>query len=406
MKRLRLSLLRLLLLGLVLAGPAVAHAGDWVTAWTTAMLSEKPSADTPPLRDATIRQVVKVTLAGSSVRLRFANTFGAEPLRIGGVRVGLAALATEPGTDWQVVHFGGRETVTIAPGETIASDPVELPVAAGTVLSVASHVVDLPQTLTVHTASRSNSVVFPGNALSTTDKIAPTRTFTRWYFLSAVDVLAPDAAAVALLGDSIVDGYGCPPDSYARWPDVLASRLRADPATARVAVLNLGIGGNRLLRAGLGPRALDRVDRDIFGQHGLKWLVLALGINDIGTRLDARKKGESYASADEIIAALRGLAQRARQQGIKVIGATITPYAGAGFYWSEDGEADRQAINRWIRTSGAFDAVLDFDNVLRDPAQPDRLAADFDSGDHLHPSLAGYRALGESVPLTWFQRSP
>ena len=192
------------------------------------------------------------------------------------------------------------------------------------------------------------------------------------------------------------------PDSNTRWPDELARCLHANSSTADVAVLNLGIGGNRLLRDGLGPKALARVERDVFGQQGVTCLIVFLGINDIGTRLEARKKGTPYASAADIVEGLRQLAVQAHQRGLKVIGATITPYAGAGFYWSEDGEADRQTVNAWIRTSKCFDAVIDFDVVLRDPQSPEHLAAPFDSGDHLHPSMAGYTQMARAVDLGLF----
>jgi len=383
-----------LLVVLLLAGcHAPAAPARWVTAWTTAPLPEVPGPDTPALAGATLRQKVRVTLAGRELRVRLANTFGAEPLRVAGARLGPVDGAPE-----RSLRFGGQEEVLVPAGGEIASDPVDYAVAAGTTLEIRLHLAELPRMLTGHSAARSHSYANPGRVLDGPAP-APAQTFTRWYFLGGIDVRAANATAVAILGDSITDGYGIAPDSYARWPDVLARRLQADPRSARVAVLNAGIGGNRLLRDGLGPRALDRAERDVFRQPGVGTVVLFLGINDLGTRLDARKKGQPYASAGDIIGALRSLAGQARTRGFRAVGATITPYAGADFYFSADGEADRQAVNAWIRTAPEFDAVIDFDALLRDPRRPERLAPEFDSGDHLHPSPAGYAEMGRRVDL-------
>ncbi len=377
-----------------------ADQGRWVTAWATAPLAEIPGKDTPALDQATLRQVVRVTVAGSGFRLRLENYFGAEPLKIGGARVAVAesAAAGAP-MAWRPLRFSGRATVSVPPGGAVASDAIDAPVAALAQLVVEMYIAEIPKTLTGHSAARATSFVAPGNALPTAAGVPATHGFTRWYFLGGVDVLNDSARAVAVLGDSIADGYGCPPDSYTRWPDALADRLQRDSATRRLAVLNLGIGGNRLLRDGLGPRALSRVDRDVFGQSGVTTVVVCLGINDIGTRLEARKRHQSYASAQDIIEALRQLAERSRRHGLKVIGCTLTPYRGADFYWSEDGDADRQTVNDWIRHGRAFDAVIDFDAALRDPVHPDRLAARFSSGDHLHPSVAGYAEMARVIDV-------
>ena len=405
----RISRLLLALLGcsLFYAGcqgrsVAVLSASEhWVTAWTTAPLAEVPGKETPALRDATLQQVVRVTAAGRAVRIRIGNYFGLESLVVGGARVAWVDGLTKEKFS-RVLYFGGRETVSIPPGAAFVSDPVEHAAPAGADLSVALYITGLPATLTAHPGARATSLVTPGNALDAAKFTGAPQTFTRWYFLCGVDVLTHSGAALAILGDSITDGYGCPPDSYSRWPDELARRLHANPATAEVAVLNLGIGGNRLLRDGLGPKALTRVERDVFSQQGVGCLIIFVGINDIGTRLEARRKSTPYASATDIIEGLRQIADQARLHGLKVIGATITPYAGAGFYWSEDGEADRQVVNAWIRTSRCFDAVIDFDAVLRDALAPSRLAVSFDSGDHLHPSLAGYARMAQAVDLALF----
>jgi len=386
------------------AAPAEHHSDErWVTAWTTAPLAETPGKDTPALLNTTLRQVVRVTVAGKTIRVRIGNYFGKEPLELGGARLNLADGSAQ-GRDSlaQVILFNGKKEISIPPGEAVLSDPVDCAVKAGTDLSVALYVTALPATLTAHPGARATSFVTPGNVLDEVKPAGASLTCTRWYFLCGVDVCTPTATALAILGDSITDGYGCPPNSHSRWVDGLARRLQANPATSQVAVLNLGIGGNRLLRDGLGPKALGRVERDIYGQHGVTCLMVFIGINDIGTRLDARKKGVPFASADDIIGGLRQIADETRKRGLKIVGATITPYGGNTGYWSADGEADRQKVNSWIRTGGSFDAVVDFDAILRDPQQPNRLVGSYDCGDHLHPSLAGYAQMAEAVDLAIF----
>ena len=214
--------------------------------------------------------------------------------------------------------------------------------------------------------------------------------------------------AVVILGDSITDGRGSTTNGNDRWPDVLARRLQASPETDTVGVLNAGIGGNRLLRDGLGPHALARLDRDVLAQAGVRWLILLEGINDIGTAAGARAKGEPAATADDIIGAYAQIIERARARGIRVYGATIMPFEGFSYagYFTPESEADRHKVNAWIRTSGRFDAVIDFDALTRDPERPARLSAAVDGGDHLHPSAAGYRIMGEAVDLALFTKPP
>lgn len=383
---------------------ALPAAERWVGTWATAPMAETPGSDTPALADSTFRQIIHVSIGGSQVRLRLSNAFGASALTLHGVHLALAAPggAIQPGTD-RALTFSGRNSVTIPAGASFVSDPLDYPLAPQADVAISIHFAQLPEKLTAHPGARTHSYLQAGDALGAA-ALPEAKKSTRWYFINAFDVLTdtPDAAAVVLLGDSITDGYGTTTDKNNRWPDEFVRRYQVQPNTPPLGVLNLGIGGNRLLRDGNGPNALARFDRDVLAQSGVRWLLVFSGINDIGTRLDARKKGTDFASADDIIAALQQIIARARSRGIRVIGATITPYEGADFYFTPDGEADRQKVNEWIRQSGSCDAVADFDAALRDPQHPTRLAPEFDSGDHLHPSLAGYVRLAAALDPSLF----
>ena len=285
----------------------------------------------------------------------------------------------------------------------LVSDPVDV-----TLPSLAELVVDvyLPgdtaastSPLTTHSAAlQTNYVSAAGNHAGAVDLPVATTT-TAWFFLARVEVSTPEpSAAAVLLGDSITDGARSTVDANSRWPDHLAKRLAAQPRTVKMGVLNAGIGGNRLLTDGAGTSALARFDRDVLVQTGVTHVIVMEGINDIG-RL------EPHVTTDDLIAAHKQFIQRARARGLKIYGATLTPFAGTTIpkYFSESGEAMRQALNQWIRTGGAYDGVVDFDALLRDPQDPSKMLAKYDSGDHLHPNDAGYQAMAEAVDLSWFK---
>ena len=384
--------------------PALVAAPAWVGTWATSPIIENKDANTPDFANATLRQIVRVSTGGKTLRLRVSNAFGRSELVIAAAEIALPADGSVPGAASSVaLRFAGQPGVVVPAGAVMLSDPLGFSLPALADVAVTLQLKTVPEIITGHPGARATSW-WQKTADATPDNWAQAKPVTRWYFITGLDVAteAPPRAVV-LLGDSITDGYGVKPATHQRWTDELSRRLRTDPATADIGVLNHGIGGNRLLRDGLGPNILARFERDVLAQTGVRWLVVLAGINDIGTRLEARKKGETFASAAEIIGAYEQIAARAQAAGIKVIGATITPYAGAGFYWSEGGEADRQTINRWIRESGRFDAVIDFDQALRDPSAPSRLAPQFDSGDHLHPSMAGYAEMGRFVDLNLFR---
>lgn len=390
--------------GLVAAETKVSQR--WVGTWATSPRPEEKTDAGIELAGATLRQVIHVSLGGSTVRLRLSNAFGTTPLVLHGVHLARAVTpigggAIQRETDREV-RFGGERSVSVPPGAIMLSDPVELEFPALADLAVSLHFEKIPALLTGHPGSRTNSYVMPGDHLADVEMSAAKKT-VHWYFITGLDVVDRDggAAAVVVLGDSITDGYGCTTDANNRWTDELARRLQTDPRTRHVGVLNHGIGGNRLLRDGLGPNALARFDRDVIAQTGVRWLVILEGINDLGTRTEARAKGESFATAADVIAAYTQLIERAHTHGVRVIGATLTPFLGSKNYWTADGDEDRRTINTWIRTSGRFDAVIDFEAALRDEKEPQRLAAAFDN-DHLHPSLAGYVAMARAVDLTLF----
>jgi lysophospholipase L1-like esterase len=409
-----LATVGLLLTGFASAGGetgAPPHA-NWVGTWA-AVPTATPATATPTLDDETIRQVIHTSVAGSEVRLRLTNEFGTQALRIGEVhvarRAGTTGTAIVASTD-RAVTFGGARSTTIPAGAPMLSDPVRLPVPARTDLVVSIYVPDPTAVTTLHAFANSGNVVAEGNV--TDDRAVTGRTVGQWYFLSTVSVRADrGAGAVVALGDSITNGSTTQADTNHRWPDLLANRLRD------TGVLNLGVAGNRLLHdpnppAGsdaqnyavfFGQAALRRFDRDVGAQPGARYVIVLLGVNDLGHPGTVAPPSETV-SAEDIIAAHRQLITRAHAEGLEIFGATILPFKDdtLGFY-SPANEAKREAVNRWIRTSGEYDGVVDFDRAMGDPADPIRLNPAYDSGDHLHPNDAGMAAMAAAVPLRFFR---
>jgi lysophospholipase L1-like esterase len=387
---------------LLLAGPVVPQAGGdearWVGTWSAAPQLTEPAnmPPTPGLADATLRQVVHVSLGGSRLRVRFSNAFGAKPLTILAAEVatpaGGAAIRAE---SRKPLAFGGRSSVTIPRGAPMVSDPVQFDLAPLSDLAVTLRVQDPTHAVTGHPGARCTSYLQPGGAVAEADLPRAART-PHWYYVCGVDVDAPDAAAaaVAVLGDSITDGRCSPIDGNGRWTDHLARRLHAGAGSARVGVLNQGLGGNRLLNDGLGPNALARLDRDVLAQPGVRWLIVQEGINDLGTH---------SASVRDLIGAYEQIIRRAHAREIEAYGATILPCEGSG-YFNPELETARQAVNAWVRGSGRFDAVIDFDAATRDPQKPSRLAPTADGGDHLHPGPEGYKIMAGAVDLDLFRK--
>jgi lysophospholipase L1-like esterase len=404
-KTFRIASLLLLALSFIPATNAVAE--HWVGTWAASPMAAKnpdskfgaASAD-----GTTLREIVHVSIGGPSVRVILTNEFGLEPLTIGAAQVALssgtsavAAGSTTPLT------FNGRPSVIIPPGALIVSDAVALKVAPASNLAVSLF---LPsQTisqLTLHSFADQTNYLAPGNLVASASLDSATPFFS-WDFLKGVDVTAEDkAGAIVTFGDSITDGAHSTRDANARWPDVLARRLLADKKTANLGILNQGIGGNRILHDTTGPSALTRFDRDVIAQAGVKYVVLLESINDIGHATDPTAPYD-VVTAEDLIFGFTQLATRAHTHGIKVIGATLTPFVGAK-YQSSAGEEMRQAINKWIRTSSLLDGVIDFDKVTTDLTHPGMFLPLDDSGDHLHPGDAGYKAMGDSIDLKLFTK--
>lgn len=381
-------------------GAAQNTARHWVATWMTAPLAGSP---TDVFRNQTIRMVVHASIGGNRLRVEFSNAFGKRDIVIGAAHVAIQAKGASivPGSD-RALKFNGSPSATIPPGALFESDPVNLRFPPLSALAVSIYVPAATGPATLHPLGlQATYISGPGNFTSA--RTMPYKWITHsWYWVSGVDVEATAGThAIVALGDSITDGYNSTTNANRSWPAQLAARLQANPATAHLAVVNVGISGNRILHDNIGPNALERFDRDVLARDGVKYLVVLEGINDLGFPYLPGAFGQQEVSAEDVIAGLRQIIDRAHAHGIKVFGCTLTPYKGA-VYYSEEGEKKREAINHWIRTSGAFDGVIDFDKATRDPKHPLRYLPAYDSGDHLHPGDAGYKAMAEAVPLSLF----
>jgi lysophospholipase L1-like esterase len=384
----------------------------WIASWGASQQIPEPQNALPQadLRDATVRQIFHLSAGGPELRVHVSNAFGTEPLHFTGVHIARAVSPRSSGIDPssdRALSFAGAGDVTVPPGAEVISDPIAYPVAPLSNLAVTFHLDDPPARETGHPGSRATSYYVHGDRLAA-PMLADASKIEHWYQISGIDVRSsPGAASLVVLGDSITDGHGATTDGNDRWTDVLASRLQQSPAMRDIGVSNQGIGGNHLLMDGLGPSALARFDRDVLAPAGVRWLIVFEGVNDLGglTRTGEVPPEDHAALVQRVIAAYQQIIQRAHAHGIRVFGATITPYMGSDYYHPGPlNEQDRQAVNDWIREASHFDAVIDFNAVVRDPHHPDHLLPTYDSGDHLHPSPAGYRAMGDAVPLSLLAR--
>ncbi len=398
-------MLAALLPGLI---PAAAAQERWVATWAASpqaprVAPGRANQPAPGFSDQTIRMVVHTSIGGRRARVQLSNAFGATPLKIGSAHVALhdKESGIVPASD-RALTFSGQASFTIPPGAEIISDPVDLDVPKLGDLVISVYVPGEVSAATMHGTGLHTTYVAKSD-LTGAASIADGTKSQSWYLVSSVDVMAPpDTRLIVAYGDSITDGATSTPDTDSSWPSQLAQRLLGNKKTANVAIVNEGISGNRVLSDGAGISALARFDRDVLAQPGVQWVVFMEGINDIG--LGAKATGPDAITADALIAAHKQIIERAHMRGIKVIGATLTPFAGAAYY-SDEGETIRTALNDFIRNGKAYDAVIDFDAATRDPESPKQIRPSYNIRDHLHPNDAGYKAMAEAFDLSMFGKA-
>jgi lysophospholipase L1-like esterase len=402
---------------------SVVKSGEhWVATWATAqaIAPVAPLGAPPPppqaaparpspigqipetFKNQTVRMVVRTSIGGRRVRVQLSNALGNSRLAIGAAHIAIRQkdAAIVSATD-RVLTFAGRASFTIPPGALVVSDPVDLDVPKFTDLAISLYLPEDTGPPTVHPLGLHTTYIASGDVTADAT-LNPSTTTTAYFWLSGVDVLAPSSASVIVaFGDSITDGFATTANKDQAWPTLLATRLAFSKSTAKVGVLNLGISGNRVLHDVAGTNALARFDRDVLARPGVRWMILLEGINDITfSAIPGIPPGQAV-TAEDLIWGYRQILERAHMHGIKVVGATIMPMEGVPTY-TEAGESVRQAVNQWIRTGQAFDAVIDFDALTRDPGNPKRLRLDFDSGDHVHPNDAGNQAMADAIDLAAF----
>jgi len=398
LKKSSIAVFVLFILSLFCTSDVAAAEDCWIGTWVSGQqLTERRNMPPAPgLSNNTLRQVIRVTLGGSQLRVQFSNAYGSSPVTINAAHlaVSMGAGAIDPATD-RALTFQGASSIIIQAGKAVYSDTLDFDVKPLSNLAVSIYFGRTSADVTGHPGSRTTSYIQSGNAVTATDMASAVKT-DHWYILSGVDLWLDDSyACVVTLGDSITDGRGSTTNGSNRWPDNLARRLQADPNTAKIGVLNQGIGGNAVVSGGLGPTALERFKHDVLGQSGLRWVIILEGVNDIGG-------SRSQKVATDLIAAYEQFIDKAHAHDILVYGVPILPFGGS-MYDSEDHEAARQIVNKWIRTSGKFDVVIDLDAAVRDPANPTRLLPAYDTGDHLHLNVAGYQKMAEAIDLDLFK---
>lgn len=386
--------------------PALAADGHWVTTWGCApQLTEPGNLPPAPLANSTLRQFVRTSVGGNQIRVRFSNAYGTDSVNINAARVALSSSTASagngdiyPATD-KALTFRGAPAVVIPRGEAVFSDPIEFNLPAVTNVAVSIYFGNISATtINGHPGSRTTSFIIASNVASAATMTGASTT-KHWYLITGLEVLADSSSkTIAVLGDSITDGRGSTDDGNNRWPDILAQRLVANAPTAGVGVANMGIGGNAIF-GGLGPAAVNRFDRDVLNQNGVRYFICFEGVNDIGSG------SSSMTTATNLINAYAQFANKAKARGIRAYGATITPFGGSGYY-SALHEEERQFVNTWFRTNTVFDGVIDFDAAVRDPADLTKFKDEFYAGvnanDWLHMNPAGYKAMADAIDLNLF----
>jgi len=379
----------------------------WVGTWGTARQLVEPQnmPPTPGLTNNTLRQVVCVSVGGKSLRLKFSNEFSKDPVTMKVVQIAVSkGGSTIDASTIKALTFNGKSDITMAPGTEVTSDPISFDLKPRMEVAITIAYGETSQTVTGHPGSRTTSYILAGDHTTPDADFTDAAKADHWYNITGIEVEANKSAdaAVVVLGDSITDGRGSGTNKQDRWPDILAMSLLNNPKTKNIGVLNMGIGGGTILRGGLGPTALVRFNHDILGQNGVKWLIIFEGVNDLGgTRRDSTIANKVAA---DLIVAYDKMITDAHAKGIKVYGATITPFKKNNYY-SVYSDAARNKVNEWIRTSGHFDAVIDFDKTVRDPNDTATLLTELQSGanDYLHLNEVGYKTMGESIDLKLFK---
>ena len=383
------------------AKEAPVKSKKWVGTWATAPQLVEPNnmPPAPGLTNNTLRQVVAVSIGGKRLQLKFSNKYGKNPVTMKAVQIAISngGFAINEASN-KTIKFSGKEEVTMEPGTEITSDAIAFDLKPRMLVAITIAFGETSPALTGHPGSRTTSYILPGNHASANADFSNAVKTDHWYIITGIDVESKKGEAVAILGDSITDGRGSGTNKQNRWPDILSLALLDNRKTKNVGVLNLGIGGNTILRGGLGPTALTRFDRDILQQEGVKWLIIFEGVNDLGSTRDS---AAAFNVAKGLIAAYDTMIMKAHAKGLKVYGATITPFKKAGYY-TPFRDAARNLVNEWIRTSGKFDAVIDFDKIIRDPQDIATMRAEAQS-DYLHPNELGFEMMGKAIDVSLFR---
>ncbi|MDX1544874.1 MAG: SGNH/GDSL hydrolase family protein [Christiangramia sp.] len=401
--------LAILVLGIIFSCSSTKNGSKdsekWVGTWSTApqLVEPRNMPPHPGLSGNTLRQIVAVSIGGEELRMKFTNEFSNSHLEINKVQIAVSknSSAVDQSTS-ETLEFEGKESVTIPAGKAVYSDPVKFDLVPRMLVAITIAYGEVPSDVTGHPGSRTTSFLLEGQHAQPQANFAESVKTDHWYTINTIEVKADEsAAAVAILGNSITDGRGSGTNKQNRWPDILSQQLLKNPNTDNIGVLNMGIGGNAVLRGGLGPTALDRFNRDILQQNGVKWLIIMEGVNDLGGTPD---RTAAFNVADGLISAYKKMIKEAHERDIKVYGGTITPI-DKSFYYKDYREEARQKINDWIRNSGEFDAVIDFDKAVRNPENPSVIRENAHDGDHLHPNEYGYEIMGKAINTSLFQNS-
>lgn len=380
-----------------------SNTPNWVGTWATAQMLVEPNnmPPAPGLTDNTLRQIIRVSIGGKQMRLRFSNIFSDQPTVLKSVSIAnVVEGAVIDGKSQKALSFNGNAGITMNPQQEVFSDAFDFALQPGQLLAITIHYGATSQKTSGHPGSRTTSYILEGDNLNNVAFSGAIKT-DHWYSIMGVDVIASKkSATIVCLGNSITDGRGSGTNKQNRWTDILSARLLENKATENIGVLNLGIGGNCVVRGGLGPTALERFDRDVLSQEGVKWLVLLEGINDIG---GIRKAEDTPVRAQELIDAYKVMIDKAHAKGIKIYGCTILPFAKS-FYDAPYRQEARDIVNAWIRNKNSgFDAVIDFDKAMVSEPGSKTILSDMHDNDFLHPNQLGYKRMGEMIDLELFK---